>query len=129
MGGPVRASASDPAVGLLAVARLRVECIRIGVTEVSVTPLRPGQRGPGGTSASVLGSKRLVARLSPVELPASAKVRLRRLHPDSVLKEGSNQLIIALSGVGRPSCSACLDPPRPPASRQGGRRWRGLTHR
>jgi transcription-repair coupling factor (superfamily II helicase) len=85
------------AEGLLAVARLRVECLRTGVTDVTVTPLRPGQRGPGTHSATGPGAKRLVARISPIELPASARVRLHRLHPDSILKDSSSQLIVGLS--------------------------------
>jgi transcription-repair coupling factor (superfamily II helicase) len=92
-----------PAEGLLAVARLRVECIRTGVTEVSVTPLRPGQRSPGRDSGAGFGSRRLVGRLSPLELPASARVRLHRLYPDSVLKEQARQLVIGLSGSDDPA--------------------------
>jgi transcription-repair coupling factor (superfamily II helicase) len=92
-----------PAEGLLAVARLRVECIRIGITEVSVTPLRPGQRGPGNKAGSGFGGRRLVARLSPIDLPASARVRLQRLHPDSAVREGAHQLVIALAGPEDPA--------------------------
>jgi transcription-repair coupling factor (superfamily II helicase) len=91
------------AEGLLAVARLRVECLRTGVTDVTVTPLRPGQRGPGTHSATGPGTKRLVARISPIELPASARVRLHRLHPDSILKESSSQLIVGLSASEDPA--------------------------
>ncbi|HZU80809.1 MAG TPA: transcription-repair coupling factor, partial [Acidimicrobiales bacterium] len=64
--GPV----PPPAEGLLAVAALRVQCLRTGVTEVSATAAR-GQV-PGR------GRRLLAARLSPLELPASARVRLRR---------------------------------------------------
>ena len=70
-----------PAEGLLAVARLRVECLRTGVREVSATPARPGQ------GAGRPGRRGLVARIAPLELPASARVRLRRLRPESVVKE------------------------------------------
>jgi transcription-repair coupling factor (superfamily II helicase) len=91
------------AEGLLAVARLRVECLRTGVTDVTVTPLRPGQRGPGTSAAAGLAARRLVARISPIELPASARVRLQRLHPDSILKESANQLIIGLSASEDPA--------------------------
>jgi transcription-repair coupling factor (superfamily II helicase) len=93
----------DPALGLLAVARLRVECLRTGVTEVSATPLRPGQRGPGSGASHKPGAKRLVARLSPVELPASARIRLQRLHKDSVMKDQTHQLIIGLQGSEDPA--------------------------
>jgi transcription-repair coupling factor (superfamily II helicase) len=93
----------DPAEALLAVARLRVECLRTGVNEVSVTPLRPGQRGPGTAGSQRPGSKLLVARLSPVEMPASARIRLRRLHPDSVLKEQTGQLIVGIAGKEDPA--------------------------
>jgi transcription-repair coupling factor (superfamily II helicase) len=92
-----------PAEGLLAVARLRVECLRTGVTDVNVTPLRPGQRGPGTNPAAGPGGKRLVARISPIELPASARVRLHRLHPDSILKEQASQLILGLPASEDPA--------------------------
>jgi transcription-repair coupling factor (superfamily II helicase) len=82
-----------PAEGLLAVARLRVECLRTGVREVSATPARPGQgSGPPGRRG-------LVARLSPLELPASSRVRLRRLRPDAVLKEDTHQVVVPLGPV------------------------------
>jgi len=80
-----------PAEGLLAVAGLRVECLRTGVREVSVTGARPGQ----GTALP--GRRTMVARLSPLVLPASARVRLRRLRPEAVLKEDSGQLAVTLA--------------------------------
>ena len=67
-----------PAAALLDVALLRVECLRLGVDDLAVSVPRfagegAGPRGgPGG---------RAVARLTPVTLPASAEVRLRRLAP------------------------------------------------
>jgi transcription-repair coupling factor (superfamily II helicase) len=79
-----------PAEGLLAVARLRVECLRTGVREVSATPARPGQ-GVGRP-----GRRGLVARLAPLELPASAKVRLRRLRPESLVKEEARLVVVPL---------------------------------
>ena len=80
-----------PAEGLLAVARLRVECLRTGVREVSATAARPGQVSSTGAR------RRLVARLAPLALPASARVRVRRLRPEAVYKEESGQLTIPLA--------------------------------
>jgi transcription-repair coupling factor (superfamily II helicase) len=80
-----------PAEGLLAVARLRVECLRTGVREVSATAARPGQVTMTG------GRRRLMARLAPLAMPASARVRLRRLRPEAVYKEESGQLTVPLA--------------------------------
>jgi transcription-repair coupling factor (superfamily II helicase) len=85
-----------PAEGLLAVARLRVECLRTGVREVSATPARPGQ----GTGRP--GRRGLVARMTPLELPASARVRLRRLRPDSLVKEETGLVVVPLGPDERP---------------------------
>ncbi|HUC38176.1 MAG TPA: transcription-repair coupling factor [Acidimicrobiales bacterium] len=82
-----------PAEGLLAVGRLRVECLRTGVREVSATPSRPGQSTGRGAGP---GRRVLVARLSPLELPASARVRLRRLRPEALLKQDARQLVVPL---------------------------------
>jgi transcription-repair coupling factor (superfamily II helicase) len=79
-----------PAEGLLAVARLRVECLRTGVHEVSATPARPGQ----GTGRP--GRRGLVARMAPLALPASARVRLRRLRPESLVKEETGLVVVPL---------------------------------
>jgi transcription-repair coupling factor (superfamily II helicase) len=84
------------AEGLLAVGRLRVECLRSGVREVSATPWRPGQPG-SGRSVSETTRRGFVARLSPLELPASARVRLRRLRPEAVMKENARQLVVPLA--------------------------------
>ncbi len=75
----------EAALTLLAVGRLRAECARTGVREVTVTPARPGS---GGRARSV-------ARLSPLDLRASARIRLQRLHPEAVHKD-TGQLIIPL---------------------------------
>ncbi|MHB8594380.1 MAG: transcription-repair coupling factor, partial [Acidimicrobiales bacterium] len=82
-----------PAEGLLTVAELRVECLRTGIREVSATPARAGQGGGPGRRG-------LVARLSPIELPASARVRLRRLHPAAVLKDDARQVMVPVDGLG-----------------------------
>ena len=70
------------AEGLLALARLRAECLRVGVEEVSVSPVRVG------------GARQPVARISPLILPASAQVRLRRLAPGAVYREQLQQLVV-----------------------------------
>jgi transcription-repair coupling factor (superfamily II helicase) len=84
-----------PAEGLLAVARLRVQCLRTGVRELSATP---GQVGSG-----VAGRRALVARIAPIDLPASAQIRLRRLHPDARYKEDVHQLLAPLSSASEPA--------------------------
>jgi transcription-repair coupling factor (superfamily II helicase) len=71
-----------PAQGLLAVARLRVAAMTRGITEISMSPVRPG------------GAHRPVARLSPVSLPASAQVRLRRVARDAAYREDQGQLLL-----------------------------------
>ncbi|RMH84199.1 MAG: transcription-repair coupling factor [Actinomyces sp.] len=61
--GPV----PPPAEALLAVARLRAECVRTGAREVRL------DKGPG------FGGPDQIARISPVTLPRSRQVRLERL--------------------------------------------------
>ncbi len=79
------------AEGLLALARLRVECLRIGITDVAVVPARVG------------GARHPIARVSPVRLAASAEVRLRRLAPGATYKEELAQLVVPLTGSARPA--------------------------
>ena len=87
--GPV----PDPAEALLSIGRLRVECLRAGVSEVVVT-----RRGGGTLSAA-----RFAARLAPVELPASRRVRLRRLYGDrAILKDESRELHVPLRADAGP---------------------------
>ena len=85
-----------PAEGLLSVARLRAACLRTGVREVSATAARPGQ------GAGPPGRRGLVARLAPLDLPASARVRLRRLRPAAVVKEDLHQLVVPLGPDEQP---------------------------
>jgi len=80
-----------PAEGLLALARLRVACLATGTTDVAVQPARVG------------GARQPVARVSPVVLPASAQVRLRRLVPGAAYREELHQLVVPLTGDGRPA--------------------------
>ncbi len=79
-----------PAEALLAVARLRVECLRLGITELAVTVPRSlgGRSGAGGTRASV--------KVSPLTLPASAEVRLRRLAPGATYQADLHRLVAPL---------------------------------
>ncbi len=87
--GPV----PEPAESLLSIGRLRVECLQAGVSEVVVT-----RRGGGALSA-----ERYAARLAPVDLPASRRVRLRRLYGDrAILKEDSRELHVPLRADAGP---------------------------
>jgi transcription-repair coupling factor (superfamily II helicase) len=81
-----------PALALLGVGRLRAECVRTGVREVSVA------RG--------------VARLSPVQLKTSQRIRLQRLSLASaagsgigraVFKEDIGQLVVPLAAGADPA--------------------------
>ena len=73
-----------PALGLLALARLRVAAMARGIREVTMSSVRPG------------GSTQPVARVVPVRLAASAEVRLRRLVPGAVYREDQSQLLIPI---------------------------------
>jgi transcription-repair coupling factor (superfamily II helicase) len=72
--GPLPPSAE----ALLAVGRLRAAAARTGVREVTVA--------------------KEVARLSPLELKASQRIRLQRLHPKAVYKEDTHQVVLPLAG-------------------------------
>jgi transcription-repair coupling factor (superfamily II helicase) len=99
----------DPAHALLRIAHLRAECARLGVREVTVVTSAAGLTGGGFT-----------ARLSPLELRASQRVRLTRLVPKAVYKEDIGQLVIPLPRGSDPAADlaallAELAPPAPPA--------------
>jgi len=83
-----------PAVALLEIARLRAACVRVGVAEVTVVAVRPGSRGPARLGEAV-------ARLTPLRLPASSRVRLTRLVPRAILKEDPPQLVVPLAAGPR----------------------------
>jgi transcription-repair coupling factor (superfamily II helicase) len=76
----------DPARALLRIAHLRAECARLGIREVTVVAGGAGLSGGGYT-----------ARLGPVALKTSQKVRLSRLAPKAVYKEDTGQLVLPLS--------------------------------
>ncbi len=82
--GPVPPQAD----ALLAVATLRAECVRTGVREVTVT------KGPG------FGGPRYLARVAPLQLPASKRIRLQRLYRDTVYKEEIGQLQLPVGAAG-----------------------------
>ena len=86
-----------PAEALLQVGRLRVECVRSGVREITVT------KGPG------FGEPDHIARVSPVSLPESRQVRLHRLYSGSgssanaaLYKEAIGELRLPLREKGGP---------------------------
>ncbi len=74
----------DSAASLVAIARLRVECLRIGITDLSVV------KGPG------FGGPNWIAKMSPVRMRMSKAVRLDRLYKGSVYKEEIGQLQLAM---------------------------------
>jgi transcription-repair coupling factor (superfamily II helicase) len=93
-----------PAVDLLAIARLRAECARTGVREVTVVK-------PGG-----FGQQPSTARLSPLALKTSQQIRLQRLHPKAVYKEPDQLLIVPVMAALHPAEALVdllreLDPP------------------
>jgi transcription-repair coupling factor (superfamily II helicase) len=79
------------AEGLLAVARLRASAMARGVTEIAMSSVRPG------------GTRAPVVRLSPVVLPASAQVRLRRVAPGAAYREDQGQLLLPVREGARPA--------------------------
>jgi transcription-repair coupling factor (superfamily II helicase) len=81
--GPV----PGPAQALLEVARLRAECVRAGVRDVTVT------KGTG------FGGPRWLARITPLHLKASRRVRLERLFKGAVYKEQAAQLQLPISAA------------------------------
>jgi transcription-repair coupling factor (superfamily II helicase) len=78
--GPV----PEAAEALLRVARLRAACASRGITEVVV------QKGPG------FGGPAWNAKVAPVELPTSKRLRLERLYKKAVLKEQLRELHLPL---------------------------------
>ena len=69
-------------------ARLRVECLRLGITDIAVTAPRTGM-GRSGDRATV--------KLSPITLPASAEVRLRRLAPGATYQADQHRLLMPVA--------------------------------
>ncbi len=98
--GDVRAEWEDrfgplpaPAAALLDVARLRVECLRLGITDLAVAVPRRG--GPGGAGGGP--GTRSTVKVSPITLPASAEVRLRRVAPGATYQPDLHRLLIPMT--------------------------------
>jgi transcription-repair coupling factor (superfamily II helicase) len=75
----------DPAAALLRIGELRAECARTGLREVTVT------RG----AASLPGAA-ATARMAPLSLKTSARIRLQRRWPNAVYKEDIGQLVLSV---------------------------------
>jgi transcription-repair coupling factor (superfamily II helicase) len=75
----------EPAESLLRIGHLRAECARVGVREVAVVK-----------SATGLSGAAFTARLLPVALRASQRVRLGRMWPRAVYKEDIGQIVVPL---------------------------------
>ncbi len=73
-----------PAEGLLSLGRLRASALGRGIGEIAMSSVRPG------------GSQRPTVRLSPVTLPASAQVRLRRVAPGATYRDDMAQLLLPI---------------------------------
>jgi transcription-repair coupling factor (superfamily II helicase) len=97
----------DPAKALLRIGHLRAECARLGVKEVAVVGAAAGLSGGGYT-----------ARLAPLTLKASQRVRLNRIAPKAVFKEDSRQLVMPLPRGSDPAgdLSALLAQLAPPVA-------------
>lgn len=94
----------DPVDALLIVARLRVECLRLGITDVTVM----GSPSAGRT-----------AKLAPLDLKVSESMRLRRLNRQAMHKETQRQLVVPIPRTEMPSAylvhflSELIPPPEP----------------
>ncbi len=100
--GPVPPAAE----ALLEVARLRAECVRTGVREVTVT------KGSG------FGGPKYLARISPVSLPTSKTIRLQRIYKGAVYKAEQGQLqlpVKAAAAAASELVAALVDLLPPPA--------------
>ncbi len=78
----------ERAKALLDVARLRAECVRIGLREAVVT------KATGAGSMMMPGA--LSARLSPVDLKTSQEIRLQRIARTAIYKQKENLIILPM---------------------------------
>jgi transcription-repair coupling factor (superfamily II helicase) len=79
-------SVPPPAAALLQVARVRAECVRTGVTSITVLK-NSTMAGPG-----------LIAHISPLRLPQSKQMRLARLYKGAVYREEEQELRLPVRG-------------------------------
>lgn len=86
----------EPAQSLLDVARVRVQCVRTGVTEISVA------------KSTGFGGPALVAKLAPLELPQSKQMRLERLYKGAHYKSDLRQVQLPVKS-GRVVIETLLD--------------------
>jgi transcription-repair coupling factor (superfamily II helicase) len=86
-----------PVLGLLAVARLRAQARRAGLTDIT-------QQGTH-------------IRFSPVELPDSRQVRVQRLYPKTVLKPAVRTMLVPVPRAGRGTRPGAPAPPGAPLLR------------
>jgi transcription-repair coupling factor (superfamily II helicase) len=75
-----------PAAALLQVAYVRAECVRAGIT--SITVIKSPSLSGGG----------LVAHIAPIVLPQSKQMRLARLYKGAVYREDDHELRLPVQG-------------------------------
>jgi transcription-repair coupling factor (superfamily II helicase) len=73
----------DAAAALLGIGHLRAECVRTGVREITVL------KGSGGGSFGAT-----TARITPLALKTSGRIRLQRYWAKAIYKEDSQQLVL-----------------------------------
>ncbi len=78
----------DRAKALLDVARLRAECVRIGLRDVTVTKL-------GGSAGGMMPGA-MSARMSPVDLKTSQEIRLQRLFRTAIYKQKESLIVMPI---------------------------------
>jgi transcription-repair coupling factor (superfamily II helicase) len=78
----------ERAQALLSVARLRAECVRIGLREAVVT------KASGAGSMMMPGA--MSARLSPVDLKTSQEIRLQRIAKTAIYKQKENLIVLPM---------------------------------
>jgi transcription-repair coupling factor (superfamily II helicase) len=76
-----------PAEALLRIGHLRAECARTGVREVTVVRAGPASGALGGSSGGT-------ARVAPLELKTSQRIRLQRRWPKALFKEEIGQIVV-----------------------------------